>query len=55
VRRTEDLRAIDAAVSRQLPGNWLLFFRYAYSDNDSTDPMYSYERSQFQVTAMWTF
>lgn len=55
VRRTEDLRTIDAAVRRQLPGNWFLFFRYAYSDNDSTDPSFSYQRSQFLVSAMWTF
>lgn len=47
--RTEDLYSIGAAVTRTLPQAWLLMLQFRYSDNDSSDPAFSYDRTQISL------
>ena len=55
VARTEDLVAISAGVTRTLDENWLLGLRYQFSDNDSSDPVFSYERNVITIGVLRIF
>jgi tetratricopeptide (TPR) repeat protein len=55
IPRTEDLTALRAALTRTLGEHWLLGLSYEYSDNDSSDPEFSYERNVVTLGALRTF
>lgn len=44
--RDEDLTKLKLALLRNLGTDWQLFARYEFSDNDSSDPLFTYTRSQ---------
>jgi tetratricopeptide (TPR) repeat protein len=53
--RTEDLAALRAALTRRFREHWLLGLSYEYSDNDSSDPDFSYERNLVTLGVLRTF
>ncbi len=55
VPRTEDLTTITAALTRSMATRWLLALQFQYSDNDSTDPEFSYERNLITLGVLRTF
>lgn len=55
VQRDENLWMIGLGASYDLSGNWVASIRYRYSDNDSDDPLYSYERNQVTVGVRYLF
>ena len=55
VLRDEKLVAVAVGARYEISDHWALSFRYRYSDNDSTDPVFSYERSQFTLAAGYQF
>ena len=55
VPRTEDLVAISAGLTRKLGEDWLLGLRYQFSDNDSSDPVFSYERNVITIGILRIF
>ncbi len=55
ISRTENLVSVRGGLTRYLVEDWILVLEYRYSDNDSDDPTYSYERNALTVGAMRTF
>ena len=55
VSRTEKLGSVRGALTRYLFGEWILLVEYRYSDNDSSDPTFSYDRNSLAFGAMRTF
>ena len=55
IPRTEDLTALRAALTRRLGLHWLLGLSYEYSENDSSDPKFSYERNLITLGVLRTF
>jgi hypothetical protein len=55
VARTEDLTTISAALTRTVAEVWLFALQYQYSDNDSSDPVFSYERNLVTLGVLRTF
>lgn len=55
VSRTEKLASLRGALTRYLVRDWILLVEYRYSDNDSSDPTFSYDRNSLTVGAMRTF
>jgi hypothetical protein len=55
VSRTEKLASVRGALTRYFVGEWILLVEYRYSDNDSSDPTFSYDRNSLAVGAMRTF
>jgi hypothetical protein len=55
IPREEDLTSIVAAVTRSVGEDWLFALRYQYSDNDSSDPEFSYERNLITIGMLRTF
>ena len=55
IPREEDLTSIVAAVTRSVGDNWLFGLRYQFSDNDSSDPEFSYERNLITIGMLRTF
>jgi hypothetical protein len=53
--RTEDLTTISAALTRAIADAWLLALQYQYSENDSSDPVFSYDRSLVTLGVLRTF
>ena len=53
--RDEDRLQSGLRAQRRLIDGWLLNLRYGYADNDSSDSLYSYERSLLAVGASRTF
>jgi hypothetical protein len=53
--RTEDLTMISLAVTRTVADVWLLALQYQYSDNDSTDTEFSYERNLITLGILRSF
>ena len=47
--RDEDLASAGIALTRTLPGDWLLLLQLRYSENDSSDPDFSYDRTQLTL------
>ena len=47
--RTEDLLSLAIGVIYQTRSSWLFSGRYQYSKNDSSDPMYSYDRNLLTI------
>ena len=55
IPRTEDLSALHAALTRRLGEHWLLGLSYEFSENESSDPAFSYERNLITLGALRTF
>jgi len=55
IPRDEDLLTINVAVTRSITRNWLLLIDYQYSNNDSSDPVFSYDRNLITVGAIKVF
>jgi tetratricopeptide (TPR) repeat protein len=53
--RTEDLTSISAALTRTVAEVWLFALQYQYSENDSNDPEFSYERNLITLGVLRTF
>jgi opacity protein-like surface antigen len=44
--REEDLTTLRGALTYLFPNNWLVLLEYRNSSNDSTDPLFDYDRGQ---------
>jgi hypothetical protein len=55
VPRDEDLLTVNVAVTRSIIRNWLLLIDYQYSNNDSSDPIFSYNRNVITIGALRVF
>jgi hypothetical protein len=55
VPRTEDLASVRGALTRRFGKDWMLLVEYRYSNNDSTDPEFAYDRNTLTLGAMRTF
>jgi hypothetical protein len=55
IPRTEDLTTLYTALTRTLNQVWLVALQYQYSENDSSDPVFSYERNVITIGALRTF
>lgn len=53
--RDEDLTKLSAEVLRTVSSGWQFFVQATVSDNDSTDPVFSYTRTQIAVGAFKLF
>ena len=53
--RTEDLTTLSAAITRTVAEVWLFALQYQYSENDSNDAEFSYERNLITVGVLRTF
>ena len=53
--RTEDLTSISAALTRTVAEVWMFALQYQYSENDSSDPVFSYERNLITLGVLRTF
>ncbi len=49
--REEDLTTLRGAMTYMFRSNWLVLAEYQNSSNDSTDPVYSYDRGQLTLGA----
>jgi hypothetical protein len=49
--RTEKRHQTGVLATRALPAGWRLNLQYRYADNDSSDPVFSYERHRVSVGA----
>ncbi len=52
VSRTENLFSARSALTRHLVRNWILLVEYQYSNNDSSDPEFSYDRNLLTIGVM---
>lgn len=55
IPRSEDLLSVHAALTRTLQDDWLISLEYRYSDNDSSDRVFSYDRQQVSLGVMRVF
>ena len=55
VLRDENLVAVAIGANYEINDDWALGLHYRYSENDSTDPTFSYERNQFTVGVRYLF
>lgn len=55
VPRTEDLTTITAALTRMVATHWLVGLQLQYSENDSDDPDFSYDRTLITLGVLRTF
>ena len=53
--RDEELATIVLGANFDLGGDWALSLRYQYSENNSTDPVFSYRRNQLTFGARYLF
>jgi hypothetical protein len=53
--RTEDLTTVRTGLSRMLPAGWQALAQYQYSDNDSTNDLFSYQRNLFSIGLLKIF
>lgn len=49
--REEDMLTLSATLTYALASNWQLLFEVRHSDNDSTDPTFTYKRTQMTIGA----
>lgn len=55
IPRSEDLASISAALTRTVAEVWLFALQFQYSENDSDDPVFSYERNLITLGVLRTF
>ena len=55
IPRSEDLTSVSAALTRTVAEVWLFALQYQYSENDSNDPEFSYERNLITLGVLRTF
>jgi hypothetical protein len=55
IPRTEDLTSVSAALTRTIAEVWMFALQYQYSENDSNDPEFSYERNVITLGVLRTF
>ena len=55
IPRTEDLTTITAALTRTVDEVWIFALQYQYSDNESSDPEFAYERNLITLGVLRTF
>lgn len=55
VQRQEDLTSINLSVTRTIVNEWMLLIDYRFSKNDSSDPLFSYNRNVVTIGAMRFF
>ena len=55
VLRDENLAAMAIGANCELSDDWVLGLHYRYSDNDSSDPVFSYERNQLTLGIRYVF
>jgi tetratricopeptide (TPR) repeat protein len=55
VSRSENLFSARSALTRRLAGDWILLVEYRHSDNDSSDPAFSYDQNSLTIGAVQTF
>ncbi len=55
IPRTEELTTLRAGLSKTLPADWQLLAQIQYSDNDSNDEVFSYDRMQVTVGVLKVF
>ena len=55
IPRSEDLASVSAALTRTVAGVWLFALQFQYSENDSDDPVFSYERNLITLGVLRTF
>jgi len=55
VPRTEDLSMVTAALTRTVATHWLFALQLQYSENDSSDPEFSYDRNLITLGVLRTF
>jgi hypothetical protein len=53
--RSEDLLGLRGALTYDYGNDWLLLLEYRYSDNDSDDPVFTYQRSQIMLGTLLYF
>lgn len=53
--RNEDLTTLSAAITRMVADVWLLGLQYQYSENESNDPEFAYERHLISFGVLRTF
>lgn len=53
--RDEDLVTLKAEILRSVKSGWQYFGQVAFSDNDSTDPVFSYKRTRIAIGAFKLF
>jgi len=53
--RTEDLTTMSLALTRTVADNWLFALQYQYSENDTSDPEFSYDRNLITIGALRSF
>lgn len=53
--RTENLVSVRGALTRRLGWDWVLLAEYRYSNNDSTDAAFSYDRNSLTIGVLRTF
>jgi hypothetical protein len=49
IPRKEELRTVRAALTYAMSSNWIVLLDYRYSENDSSDVTFSYDRSQIAL------
>ncbi len=55
IPRKEELFTLRAGLTRILFSDWFAMLDYRYSENNSSDPLFSYDRNQFSLGIMRTF
>ena len=55
ITRSEDLTSVSAALTRTVAKMWIFALQYQYSENDSNDPEFSYERNLITLGVLRTF
>ena len=55
IPRTEDLALMSAGLTRTIGDVWLLGLQYEHSENDSSDPVFSYDRNVITIGFLRTF
>jgi len=53
--RDEDLLSLFGTLTYAFSNDWSILLNFRHSENDSTDPLYSYDRLQFTLGAMKIF
>jgi tetratricopeptide (TPR) repeat protein len=53
--RKEELLTVRAGLTHLLFSNWFVLLDYRYSENDSSDPLFSYDRNQISLGVLTTF